>query len=616
MNRPLLIRSILALLAGLSLAAAFPTLNWSALAWVAPGVMLFAAMGQSGMRAFGLGYLAGLAHYLASLHWLLFLPYPSGAVAGWLALSLYLALWPGAWVWLCWRMFPLQAATPSLADATSSVRVTPASAQGFEQPTTDPHLGDVPGMGGLSGRPVAAATGQSGAAARPAVAPSREAPLAGVEGFVSTTVWQRLMWALCCATAWVAWEMLVGRLLTGFPWNFLGVSQHRMLPLIQVAAVTGVYGVSFLVAWTSVSLGCAALALVHRPQQRWGWFAEARLPVVVVVIVVLIGLHRVLQPAPPGRELKIALVQPSFPQTRIWDPAQDTNRFEHLMRLSELALGAMPDLLVWPESAVPSLLRYNEHVYRGVTNLVRRHGVWLILCADDAEPRAGAGGRREYDTFNSSFLVSAAGDLVATYRKQRLVMFGEYVPLGRWLPFLHWFTPIEGGFTPGERPVQFRIRPLGVQTSPLICFEDIFPHLARRAVETETDFLVNLTNDAWFGRSAQQWQHAANALFRAVENGLPLVRCTNNGLTCWIDSHGRMHEVFFGRSNDIYGEGFKIARMRLPVPGQARTPTFYWHHGDWFGWACVGWTALVGWNRVWRKRRRSGRVEPPGARAG
>lgn len=542
------------------MAAAFPKHNFAGLAWVAPGAMLLLALGRTQRDAFRLGYLAGLAHYLVSLHWLLFMPYPSGAVLGWLALSLYLALWPGAWVWLCWRAFPS-----------------------------------------------AAASGRRGAAARDPAAPLHRFTasthleanwLAAAEAFVSRPIWQRLAWACFCGMAWVAWEMVVGRLFTGFPWNFLGASQHRMLPLIQIASVTGVYGVSFLVAWTSVALGGAALALVRRPRQRWGWFAEVRVPVVAVVGVVLFGLHRVLQLTPAARELKVALVQPSVPQTLIWDPAQNTNRFERLLRLTELALATKPDLLVWPESAVPNLLRYSEQVYVGVTNLVRQHGVWLILCADEAQPRAGARRAEEYDTFNSSFLVSPAGELVATYRKQRLVVFGEYVPLAQWLPFLHWFTPIEGAFTPGERPVPFRIPPLGVQTSPLICFEDVFPHLVRGAVEAETDFLVNLTNDAWFGQSAEQWQHAASALFRAVENGLPLIRCTNNGLTCWIDPHGRMHEVFFGDSPDIYAEGFKIARIPLPAAGQPRTPTIYWRYGDWFGWVCVAWTGAVILRRV------------------
>ena len=130
---------------------------------------------------------------------------------------------------------------------------------------------------------------------------------------------------------------------------------------------------------------------------------------------------------------------------------------------------------------------------------------------------------------------------MARYIKRKLVIFGEYVPLADWLPFLKYLTPIQGGFTPGRRPVSFPLPGLRAKTSVLICFEDIFPHLVREHVDDDTDFLVNLTNNGWFGESAAQWQHAANAVFRAVENGLPLVRCANNGLTCWVDATMYIH---------------------------------------------------------------------------
>ena len=165
----------------------------------------------------------------------------------------------------------------------------------------------------------------------------------------------------------------------------------------------------------------------------------------------------------------------------------------------------------------------------------------------------------------------------AVYHKQKLVIFGEYIPLVRWLPFIKWFTPITGGFAAGNQPVQFEmdrrtparregieivnavpeagVRHLRVKTSPLICFEDMFPQLARSSVRDDTDFLVNLTNDGWFGQGAEQWQHLAGAVFRAVENGLPLVRCCNNGVTCWIDAHGRVREMFRDNTGSVYGIG-------------------------------------------------------------
>lgn len=572
----------LAVLAGLAWAASFPKLDLAGLAWIAPGGLLFVALGRTGGQAFRLGYLGGLAHYLASLHWLLFIPYPAGAVMGWLALSAYLALWPAWWVWACWRCFPVLARI-----STGRTAVAPSTE-----------------------------TTQAGDATLQLRSPADASWLEAAGSFASASPGGRLAWGVFCGVAWVAMEMLVGRLLSGFPWNFLGVSQHRMLPLIQIASVTGVYGVSFLVAWTSVALGCAALVLVARPHTRWGWLTEVCAPLLAVMLVTVFGIRTLALPvAAPGqaatasREVKIALVQPSIPQTLIWDPAQNTNRFEKLLRLSELALAGRPDLLVWPEAAVPNLFRYSEHVYTAATGLARTHRVWMILGADDAEPRASRAGAAEFAYFNSSFLLTPAGEIAATYRKRRLVIFGEYVPLEGWLPFLRHLTPIEGGFTAGTRAVEFHLPELAVAASTLICFEDVFPHGAREAVTERTDFLVNLTNDAWFGESAAQWQHAANARFRAIEIGLPLIRCTNNGLTCWIDERGRLRAVFSTESRGVYGEGFLIVHVPLPRPGQRPAPTFYRQHGDWFGWSCVMVTGLTGlWGLLagWRPRSSHG----------
>ncbi len=183
--------------------------------------------------------------------------------------------------------------------------------------------------------------------------------------------------------------------------------------------------------------------------------------------------------------------------------------------------------------------------------------------------------------------------MVAAYRKRQLVIFGEYTPLERFLPFVKYLTPIGGSFTAGREPHPFPLTSLQAKTSVLICFEDIFPQLVREYVEEDTDFLLNLTNNGWFGESAAQWQHAANAVLRAVENHIPLVRCANNGLTCWVDSFGGMHDVYFPNTTDIYGVGFKVVDVPLLAPGERRALTFYTLHGDVFGWSCVGITGFV-----------------------
>ncbi|HNU49704.1 MAG TPA: apolipoprotein N-acyltransferase [Verrucomicrobiota bacterium] len=621
MNR----RTGLACLAGLTWALSFPTPNIAGLAWLAPGLLAFSALGSPARTGLRLGYLAGLVHFLISLRWLLHIPFPAGAVAGWIALSAYCALYPAVWLWFSIRCLPTPAASPS------------------------PEA------------PAGAGTGSQ----------RWRSPLAGL------TALQRIRWNLLCAAAWVALEMILARLFSGFPWNLMGVSQYRQLPLIQIADVTGVYGISFLVVWASLALLCAALEAVTRPFRPPPpaspassplptchgpprplflpfripllSFSDLALPLVVLLCVSFQGAVRLITPPPAGRELNIALVQPSIPQRLIFDPRETTNRFNALIELSQLALAANPDLLVWPEASLPGL---SEDHFRVLTNLIATHQVWMIFGADDVEPPPPDQPEGTPRYYNSAFLFGPDGRFRETYRKQRLVIFGEYIPFERFLPFMKHLTPIGASFTAGDGPVPFildqptarvldlwnewstgQVRSLPFQTHPpafedstlarrgregglapqglheseastgsearlarvsvLICFEDVFPHGVRHAVEPDTDFLLNLTNNGWFGESAAQWQHAANAVFRAVENGRPLVRCTNNGITCWIDRRGRRHGLDSRTPADAYRAGFRSFRLTLPADGTSRHPTFYRRHGDVFGWSCVSLTALA-----------------------
>ena len=563
-------RYFLAVLAGLMLATSFPRVGIAGLAWIAPGLMLAAALGKRGWESFRIGYVAGLVYYLAALYWLLLIPYrwhsiPLGPAAGWLSLSAFVALYPATWVWLL-----------------SEARLVRT-----EEPGPQPR--------------------RSGEADRAA------ARLARVGGLMSRSWGRRTLWAISGAALWVAWEMVIARLFTGFPWNQLGASQYQLTPLIQIASVTGVYGVAFLVVWVSLSLLSAGLMVVLRPTVRSIWMGEIFLPVIVVALVFNYGFRQLTNEPPARRTLRVTLIQPSIPQTLIWDTSRDKDRFHELIRLSEQALSNRTDLLVWPEAAVPSFARWDTNIYPAITNLVRQHHVWLVLGSDDVAriPQTTQGDGYEY--YNASFLVSPAGDFVERYRKRKLVIFGEYIPLVRWLPFVKWFTPIEGGFTPGIRPIPFLPRNPDAKTSVLICYEDIFPHVVREYAADDTDFLINITNDGWFGEGAAQWQQAASALIRAVENGLPLVRCANNGLTGWVDSRGRLREVFRDDRGTIYGAGFLSVDIPLLGVGEKRTPTFYHEHGDWFGWGCVGIGGAMLARRLLGKRRldRQRKASPP-----
>ena len=528
----------LAVGAGLMLAAAFPSLSIAGLAWVAPALLLASAFGKTGRDAWRIGYVGGLAHYLASLYWLLLIPVAGYPILAWLALSGYCAIYPAIWVWL----------------------------------------------------------------------------LAGKVGEGSWS--RRTAWSLAGAAIWVALEMVVSRLFSGFPWNLLGTSQYRILPLIQITSFVGVHGVSFLVIWVSLSLFSAARIVLSQPAKRMAWQSEILLPLAMLVAVFVFGFSKLREPVKDGPTLRVTLIQPSIPQTMIWKESESTNRFNQLVALTSQALTNETDLLLWPEAAVPKMIRYDETTFRAITGLASSNHVWMIMGSDDAEPpRNGSTNAADADYFNSSFLVGPEGKLVNVYHKRNLVIFGEYIPLVRWLPFIKWFTPITGGFTAGEKVVPFELERWGerprepegpqlsgssgasphqpIRTATLICFEDVFAQLVPEYVDDDTDFLINLTNDGWFGEGAEQWQHAAAGVFRAVENNVPLARCCNNGLTCWIDSRGRLQQVFHDQSGSVYGAGVMTAQIPVLAPGEKREPTFYNRHGDWFGWGCVMITTVV-----------------------
>ncbi len=408
--------------------------------------------------------------------------------------------------------------------------------------------------------------------------------------WVALTRWERLRWPLLCAGAWVATELVLTRFLPGFP-GFLGASQFRWLALIQMSAFTGVYGVSFLISWLSVSLFCGALS-VQFDKERFGWVvAQLFPPLLVLGGVLMYGSHELSMVGNTPGHLKIALVQPAIPQPAIWDPNEKTNRFAKLLQLSQVALAENPNLLVWPETALSDMVSRNQFTQNSIVNLLRPYKSWMVLGAADYDSHPGATGHEETQWFNGAFLINPAGDMAARYHKRHLVPFGEFMPGARQFPFLARLRGAGAGLTSGDRPGLFHITDPSANCSVLICYEDLFPHEVRQCVTPETDFLLNLTNDAWFGNSAAQWLHLVNALFRTVELRLPLVRCCNNGISCWIDADGRLHNVDFANSTNVYQSGYKLIDVPLAVSEAGYHATFYSQFGDLFGWGCV---ALVG----------------------
>lgn len=387
---------------------------------------------------------------------------------------------------------------------------------------------------------------------------------------------------------WVGLEYLRSFLLTGFPWASLGYSQYRILPLIQVADLTGVYGISFLIALANV----VAFLLLKRFARKGeeGAYALRSFAVFALLLAAVLayGYHRMREPE-TGEPLKVSLIQGNIDQGIKWDPAFMEATISIYERLTREAAAGGTDLVVWPESAAPFFFQDESPESIRIRTLARSvHGALLL-----GSPAYEDGpGRRRY--FNSAFLISPQGDVLGRSDKVHLVPFGEYVPLAKLLPFVHKLVEGVGDFSPGESitPLVTDKAKLGV----LVCFEGIFPEISRRYVSEGAGLLVNITNDAWYGRSSAPYQHLSMAALRAVENRVPLVRAANTGITAIIDRNGRI-----SRSTGLFTEAYLNGSVR-PGPGGS----LYTRYGDVFAMICLAASAVIA-AAGFRRKKKPGR---------
>lgn len=372
---------------------------------------------------------------------------------------------------------------------------------------------------------------------------------------------------LFAAALWTALEYLRTYLLTGFPWGFLAYTQYRNIPLIQVAAWTGMYGVSFLVALANVAL---CLLILHRR----AWTTAARVGLVGLgALGAALGLPRLAHRPAEGPALRVAIVQGNIPQDVKWSPAWRLRTIQTYERLTLEAARTAPALIVWPETALPFVLSRDADVREWVGRLAAEARTFLLLGSPDVSVTAPT----RYT--NSAFLVAPDGQIAGRYDKVHLVPFGEYVPLRRLLFFVNKLAQgAVGDFVPGAEPSVLAAPTfhLGVTIS----YEVYFPHEVRQFVLRGTDVLANITNDAWYGRTAAPHQHLAMAVFRAVENRAYLVRAANTGVSAIIAPDGRIVV-----RSEIFTEATLRGEVRLR-PRQAFYP-FYARYGDLFAWATL-----------------------------
>lgn len=336
---------------------------------------------------------------------------------------------------------------------------------------------------------------------------------------------------LALAACWALAEWLRGHVLTGFPWNLVGYAWAGNFPgalsVLQLTAVVGIYGLSL------VTVLAAALPARLGDLDRGRFWAV--LPALLLIALPAGGgawrLATASSDTVPGVVLR--LVQPSIAQSLKNDPAAERNNFERLIRLSASAGADKATDIIWPEAAAPPLLERRPDVLRQMAGIVPRGGL-LITGAERAEPLQGWPPRHFW---NSVVALDGRGDIVATYDKAHLVPFGEYVPLRGVLP-IDKIAPSIGDFSAGPGP-RTLVLPGLPPVGPLICYEAIFPGAVIDPAHRPA-WLLNVTNDAWYGYTSGPFQHFAIARVRAIEEGLPLVRAANNGVSAVIDPYGRI----------------------------------------------------------------------------
>ena len=330
---------------------------------------------------------------------------------------------------------------------------------------------------------------------------------------------------------WIATEWMRAWLGGNFPWVLLGYSQVRTLPILQLASVGGVPLLSGLVAL--VSTAAAMLALSRARGHRIGACACAGL----VVAAGVWGAARVARNelGAAGQPMRVGLVQGNVPQDQKWDPAYRAEITRRYVDLSREALGQGAQLVLWPEASTPFYFDVDGAMAEPIRRLARDTRTPFVVGTDEFEAGRDGGPDR---FFNAAALVGPDGRTRASYRKNRLVPFGEYVPFKRLLFFVGPLIEAVSDFSPGTELTIFDVE--GTRFSVAICYEIIYPDLARASVAQGSQLLTTITNDAWFGRSSAAYQHFEQAAVRAVEQGRYLVRSANTGISGTVDPYGRV----------------------------------------------------------------------------
>ena len=380
------------------------------------------------------------------------------------------------------------------------------------------------------------------------------------------------------AGAWVVVEWSRTWLLWGFPWAPLALSQWERPVVLQIAAWSGAYGVSFLLIFFNL---CVAQTLRHRfvrrERKRWmGWFSpDLYVGMGALGFCIYIFFSVLPHPDSAERMFTAAVVQPYIKPELKWDMDRELENLEILERQTRLVSSLESDVILWPEAATPWPVMGTPQMQVRVERLVNEIEK-PILMGNLAEDRVTKEWR------NGAFLVEPGAGLSSDfYTKRELVPFGEYVP--PMLSFIDKFVPVGGRFIPGDKVGLMNLTVGGsvYRIGSLICYEDVFSKLARESARGGADLFFVATNNAWYGEEGGAEQHAAHSVLRAVENRRPVMRAGNGGWSGWIDSYGTVRDLLVDAEGTVYfrgGGAYTIFQFRE----WSRQQSYYTRHGDWF----------------------------------
>ncbi|KAB2836179.1 MAG: apolipoprotein N-acyltransferase [Candidatus Brocadia sp.] len=401
----------------------------------------------------------------------------------------------------------------------------------------------------------------------------------------------KLPFVVVVPSIWTALEFIRSFLMSGFPWFFIGHTQYRYLPIIQIADIAGVYGISFITIMVNAAI--ADLLIRSFTSQRRAFFRlTCMLPLALAAISMLYGSYW-LRHFHPEEGPVVCMIQGNIPQDLKFESTEE-DEIRILKKYTDLSMsmkGTSIDLLVWPETMMPGILNINPELTGRKIDLLSQ--LTATSLAQELNTNLLLGGialtfsGKEQVYFNSGYYYNRKGSLLNRYDKIHLVLFGEFTPLKTYFPFLAKLVPYEIGLTHGHERTIFSLDTLqngSFTFGASICYEDTVPSLIRKFRKDGVDFMLNITNDGWFRDSAELDQHLAIMVFRSVENRISMARAANTGISSFVAPDGAIYD----RLSDSTGKYREISgTLTNRIKYVKNYHPFYVLCGDWFSILCT-----------------------------